>query len=417
MSVNRSGNWSKEPISPSSFYDDRGTGRQLFCVNDCRRLIAQEKGVKALNEDESSRTFQKVTTRRTAIIGAGVAGAAALGWTIKDAPKWRCFSFLGTSKESDDMPGVIGHENLFAEAPFAECHASTLADAKETLVCSWFGGSEEGRADVAIWSSMRLRTGWSEPKLLIEGTGDAGERLPCWNPVLWQQPAGPLHLFYKVGETPRSWWGMAMRSEDGGQSWTTPVRLPAGILGPIKNKPIMLDDGRLLCPSSTEHAGWRAHFEWTADHGRTWQKTAPIGDGETIEMIQPALFVHPGQRLQALCRSRQEFIAEIWSEDGGRTWSEPSLTAMPNPNSGFDGLTLSDGRHLLVHNPVAQCRSPLVASLSEDGKIWREIATLASGNGAFSYPAIIQKSDGLVHISYTNRRTTITHVTIDPQAI
>lgn len=313
------------------------------------------------------------------------------------------------------MLGVISRENLFAEAPFAECHASTLAASGANLVCSWFGGSDEGDTDVAIWSSTRNQTGWSAPRLVTEGMSATGEKLACWNPVLWQRPRGSLYLFYKIGKTPRSWWGMVMQSEDEGHTWNQPIRLPAGIFGPIKNKPLMLEDGRLLCPSSTEHDGWRVHFEWTSDFGRTWQRTKPIGDGQTIEIIQPTLLVHPGQRLQALCRSRQGLIAEIWSEDGGRTWSEPRLTDLPNPNSGFDGLTLSDGRHLLVHNPVSRCRSPLVVSLSEDGERWREIVTLEAARGEFSYPAIIQRGDGSVHISYTNRRTAITYVVIEPE--
>lgn len=315
------------------------------------------------------------------------------------------------------MLGVIDQNNIFAQAPFEECHASTLAETETGLICAWFAGSEEGNTDVAVWASTYEQKTWATPTLLVTGQDEHGKTLPCWNPVLWQQPGGPLHLFYKVGPSPRTWWGMAIQSEDGGHSWSEPRHLPTGILGPIKNKPIMLKDGRLLCPSSTEHDGWRVHFEWTSDHGQNWQKTRSIGDGETIEIIQPTLLIHSDHQLQALCRSRQDVIAEVWSTDGGLTWSEPRLTDLPNPNSGFDGLTLKDGRHLLVHNPSSRCRSPLVVSISEDGKIWQDIATLENGPGAFSYPAIIQRRDGTVHISYTNQRTTITHVTIDPNEI
>ncbi len=327
-----------------------------------------------------------------------------------------CLVFPNTHKDISSR-SVFGRENIFANPPFAECHASTLAVAGSRLVCSWFGGSNEGHPDVGIWSSTHDQTGWAAPRLVTQGKSKAGEKLACWNPVLWQQPDGPLHLFYKIGKTPRLWWGMVVLSQDGGRTWNEPIRLPKGIFGPIKNKPIMLEDGRMLCPSSTEHDGWRVHFEWTSDFGQSWQRTSSIGDGRNIQIIQPTLFMHPDQRLQALCRSRQGFIAELWSSDGGRTWSEPRLTNLPNPNSGLDGLTLADGRHLLVHNPFSRCRTPLVVSLSEDGKTWREIATLENGRGEFSYPAIIQNNKGLVHISYTNRRKTIRHVLIDPRQI
>jgi predicted neuraminidase len=367
-----------------------------------------------LNLGKATSRHRRAATRRAVILGAAVAGATVIGWKIRTSRKFRCFLFPGAHQSNGTSLGVIGRENIFANAPFAECHASTLADTGPALVCSWHGGSDEGQPDVAIWMSTSSPTGWSSPRLVTEGMSATGEKLACWNPVLWQQPEGPLYLFYKIGNTPRSWWGMVVQSQDGGRSWSAPIRLPEGIFGPIKNKPVMLEDGRLLCPSSTEHDGWRVHFEWTSDHGRTWQRTEPIGDGETIGIIQPTLFVHMDQRLQALCRSQQGRIAEIWSEDGGRTWSEPKLTDLPNPNSGIDGLTLSDGRHLLVHNPISWCRTHLVVSLSEDGEAWREIATLESGRGEYSYPAIIQQDDGLVHISYTNRRKTITHVTMDP---
>ena len=315
------------------------------------------------------------------------------------------------------MLGVIDQSNIFSQAPFEECHASTLAETEIGVIGAWFAGSEEGNTDVAIWTSIFDQKNWTAPTLVVAGQDEQGNTTPCWNPVLWQQPGGSLQLFYKVGPSPRAWWGMAMQSDDGGLSWSVPYRLPDGILGPIKNKPIMLGDGRLLCPSSTEHDGWRVHFEWTLDQGQSWQKTGSIGDGDNIEIIQPTLLVHSDQQVQALCRSRQDVIVEIWSGDGGTTWSEPKLTDLPNPNSGFDALTLADGRHLLVHNPSSHCRSPLVVSMSDDGQTWRDIATLENGPGAYSYPAIIQRRDGSVHISYTNQRTTITHVMLDPNQI
>jgi alpha-L-rhamnosidase len=83
-------------------------------------------------------------------------------------------------------------------------------------------------------------------------------------------------LFYKVGPNPRTWRGNYLTSPDGGKTWTPPHQLPAGILGPIKNKPVQLANGDLLCPSSAEHDGWRVHLERSTDLGRTWTRTTPI---------------------------------------------------------------------------------------------------------------------------------------------
>jgi predicted neuraminidase len=236
--------------------------------------------------------------------------------------------------------------------------------------------------------------------------------------VLFQPKAGPLMLFYKVGPKPSEWWGMMMTSDDRGKTWSKPHRLPDGILGPIKNKPVQLPNGDMLAGSSTEgEDGWRVHFERSSDLGGTWTATPPVNDGKMIRAIQPSILFHPGGRLQALGRTREGRIFETWSDDGGRTWSEMTLTSLPNPNSGTDAVTLHDGRQLLVynHNPENKGRSPLNVAVSKDGKEWFAALTLEHEPGnQFSYPAVIQTRDGLVHVTYTWKRERIRHAVIDP---
>jgi predicted neuraminidase len=250
---------------------------------------------------------------------------------------------------------------------------------------------------------------------VANGVPSPTNRLPCWNPVLFQLRSGPLLLFYKVGPSPTRWWGMLMTSADGGQTWSKPRRLPEGILGPIKNKPVQLAGGDLLCPSSTEHNGWRVHFERTRDLGQTWQATAPLNNGKALDAIQPSILFHPGNRLQAVGRTRQGAIFEVWSADGGVTWGKMTLTALPNPNSGTDAVTLRDGRQLVVYNHCAKGRSPLNVAVSKDGEHWQAALTLEDEPGKeFSYPAVIQTGDGLVHVTYTWHRARIKHAVLDP---
>jgi len=234
-------------------------------------------------------------------------------------------------------------------------------------------------------------------------------------------------LFYKVGPSPSKWWGMVMTSGDDGRTWSPPRRLGEGpigpLCGPVKNKPIQLADGAILCPSSTESDGWRVHFEVTRDLGKTWEVIGPINDGKEFAAIQPALLVHPQGRLQALCRSQQDVITQAWSDDNGRTWGPMTATALPNPSSGIDAITLTDGRHLLVYNhttrnqPFPAARQMLNVALSQDGKEWQPVLILECAEGQYSYPAVIQTSDGLVHITYTFNRETIKHVVLDPSMI
>lgn len=310
---------------------------------------------------------------------------------------------------------LITTEFIYEQAPFPECHASTLAESQGRIVAAWFGGSYERHPDVGIWTSRREEGRWSPPVEVANGVENAETRYPCWNPVLFQPAEGPLLLFYKAGPSPQSWWGVRMTSEDGGKSWSPPERLPEGVLGPIKNKPIQLPSGDLLCPSSTETPtySWNVHFERTSDLGRAWRSTPSLLDAGDYQAIQPTLLVHPTGRLQALCRSRQGGIVESFSEDDGETWTPLQPTGLPNPDSGIDAVTLADGRHLLVHNPTMEGRTPLSVALSRDGGNWREALVLESEPGEYSYPAVIQASDGAVHIAYTWHRRRIRYAAID----
>lgn len=318
---------------------------------------------------------------------------------------------------------TLKREWIYEQAPFPECHASTLAETSQGLVAAWFGGTRERHPDVGIWLSHHAGKQWTVPVEVATGVQADGKRLPCWNPVLFQVPNGELLLFYKVGPSPSTWWGMLKRSADGGKTWSVAERLPEGIAGPIKNKPVLLPSGVLLCPSSSEDNNWRVHFEQTSDWGKTWQKSAPINDGVNDGAIQPSVLFHPGGRLQALCRSQKSgFVWETWSTDGGKTWSPLAKTTLPNPNSGTDAVTLKDGRQVLVYNPVSPepgkwggPRTPLDVAISGDGKTWKTLARLENEPGEYSYPAVIQTADGLIHVTYTWKRQRIRHIVIDPK--
>ncbi len=332
---------------------------------------------------------------------------------------------IGVPTLRAELPGsdaaLLERGFVFVDLPTRECHASTLVEtARGDLLAAWFAGTGEGDPDVRIWTSLRRNGAWSPPSPVADGsTGD--ERFPTWNPVLHRAGDGTLLLFYKVGPSPTEWWGMILRSLDDGATWSEPERLPDGILGPIRAKPLAVGND-LLCGSSTEHDGWRVHFESTADLGRTWTSTGPVHDGVEFGAIQPTFLVH-GSRIQALSRSRQNRITQIWSQDGGRTWGEMTATSLPNPSAGIDAVTLPDGRHLLIYNhtsrlpgerPAGGTRSRLNLALSDDGEDWQAALLLENQPGEFSYPAMIQTRDGLVHVTYTWKRRRIRHAVIDP---
>ena len=320
--------------------------------------------------------------------------------------------------------GIVKDEFVFKfrGAPFRSPHAATIAETTDgTLVCSWFGGTYEGQPDCSIYVTRFVDGQWTPPENVANGILNDSTRVPAWNPVLFQVPNGELQLYYKLGPHPSSWWGMRIVSNDGGKTWSKPEQLPDGIIGPIKNKPELIS-GKLISPTSTEEDGWRVHFEISEDMGKTWRKTAPVNDGQEIMAIQPSILKYADGRLQALCRSKNRVILQTWSDDGGESWSKMTKTSLPQNNSGTDAVTLKDGRQLLVYNHVLPpgdaykgVRTPLNVAVSEDGENWSAALVLEdTPDSKFSYPAVIQTSDGLVHIVYTWNRIKIKHVVVDP---
>ncbi|MEZ5384960.1 MAG: sialidase family protein [Prosthecobacter sp.] len=321
------------------------------------------------------------------------------------------------------QPGLVHSEFLFDPAPHPQCHASTIVETKSGLVAAWFGGTKEGNPDVGIWLSRYKGGKWTPPVEVANGSETEEPRVNCLNPVLFQPPGGPLLLFYKTGK----WWAYVKRSTDDGATWSKPERLYNGFFGPVKNKPVMLDDGSILSPTSTEFTtpegrAWQVHFERSIDGGESWQRIGPVNEGLKIHAIQPSILFHPNHQLQALGRTQEGRLYDVWSQDNGRTWGEVRLMDLPNNNSGTDAVTLRDGRHLLVYNHAGNRegktngpRSPLNVAISNDGRTWEAALVLETEpNKEFSYPAVIQTTDGLVHITYTWKREFIKHVVVDP---
>lgn len=346
---------------------------------------------------------------------------------------------------------VVKTEFIYDTGPYPSCHASTIVETRAgTLLAAWFGGTAESNPDVCIYLSRFEHGKWTPSVKAADGVQHDAKRYACWNPVLFQPRNGALMLFYKVGPSPELWWGMLTTSTDDGRTWSEPRRLPEDVFGPIKNKPIQLADGTLLCGSSWEQVGgkvWQVHLELTSDLGRTWQVVGPLdGDGK-FNSIQPSILSYPDGRLQILCRSMEMALSTSWSRDGGRTWSKLESSGLYNPNSGSDAVTLTDGRQLLVYNlrdraggaprnPKAAAlggakpdvadanadwgvRWPLNLSISRDGVAWEMLVTLESEplKNGYAYPAVIQTRDGLVHITYTWNRQKIKHVVVDPKKL
>jgi len=321
--------------------------------------------------------------------------------------------FKGTS-------AIVTNEYIYQQqdVSFPSCHASTITETSEGLITAWFGGTEERNPDVCIYTSSNIGEHWSKPVMVADGVED-GKRYPCWNPVLFTKDNGEIVLYYKVGPDPRTWWGLFKTSKDNGKTWSAATKIPDNLLGPIKNKPVKLANGRLLYPTSYETAKeWNIYLETSDQNLEDWQKIAI--DNNQLNSIQPTILNHKDGNLQLLCRSKNKNINESWSEDGGLTWSALAPMQLPNNNSGIDAATLTDGKQILVFNPIVNGRNELAVAISKDGIIWNAAVSLENDpdpRAEFSYPAVIQSKDGLLHVTYTWNRKLIKHVVIDPKKI
>lgn len=321
--------------------------------------------------------------------------------------------------------------------PFPSSHASTIVELKDgDLMAAWFGGTHERAPDVAIWGSRCVRGVWSAPVELAREPD-----VPEWNPVLFHTEDGTLWLYYKVGPSPDEWSARRMFSRDEGMTWTKPEQLPAGLLGPIRAKPLVLPDGTIVSGTSFEaYDTWAAWVERSTDGGKTWAKIGPItispavdeattpapdpkpgdpgfgvksrGSRDTVGIIQPSIVSLGGRHLRMYARSQTiaSKIAVADSMDDGVTWTEARFLDLPNNNSGIDAVRLRDGRVVLIFNDTTRGRSPLNLAVSRDGEHFRIFATLEDSVGEFSYPALIQAANGDLLMTYTWNRKTIKFV-------
>ncbi len=316
---------------------------------------------------------------------------------------------------------VIKSEFIYQknDVDFPSCHASTIVETSEGFLAAWFGGTEEKAPDVCIYVAAFNNGKWEKPVLAADGIQDANKRFPCWNPVLFRKDNGEIVLYYKVGPDPRTWWGMYKTSSDHGKTWSAAAKISDNLLGPIKNKPVRLNNGKILYPTSFETPEkWNIYMETSDQDLKNWQKINIENNG--LNSIQPSVLFHKDGSLQLLCRSRNKTINTTWSKDNGKTWSPLTQTTLPNNNAGTDAVTLSDGRQLLVFSPITKGRYELGVAVSDDGINWNAAVLLENNpdkSAEYSYPAVIQAKNGQVHITYTWKRELIKHVVIDPKKI
>jgi predicted neuraminidase len=305
-------------------------------------------------------------------------------------------------------------------------HVASIAELPDgRLTASWYAGSREGASDVAIYLSTRRPADgrWSPPRAIVTRESAARELnryiKKVGNALIFSDSAGKLWLIY-VTVSVGGWSGSSLNvitSLDAGETWTASRRLT---LSPffnlselVKNPPVALSDGGWAIPIYHEFISTFPEMLWLSEsNGAILTTKSRMSAG--WYGYQPAVAELGTNRALGLLRDdgNARKVSFVRSEDAGRTWSPPLALDLPNPDSGLDAIRLMDGRLILAFNDSPTGRENLRLALSDDeGQTWTRIATVAEAPGAdFSYPFLLQSSDGDVHVVYAWKRTEIRHV-------
>jgi len=343
-------------------------------------------------------------------------------------------SCFGPAVMAVERSEVVVLEEFVGDSFSPYNHSSSITETRdETLVVTWYGGTEEGEDDVSIYVARKEKdgTGWSHRVEVDDGDGRA-----CWNPVIFAPSSGPVLLYYKIGGDWNNWVACVRTSDDDGRTWSERRWLPEAdeglydayggrFVGPTKNKPLELPDGSLLMGSSTENDGKRVHMELaTGDYVGSFQFLARL-DGSAI---QPTFLVLSDdyQVIQTICRPDDVgHPTTAKSYDMGRTWEKLRDVGLNDVMAGLDAVTINNLNsernrwHILAHTRYDD-RRHLAVALSPDGENWDLVLPVldAEDGKKMDYPSIIQTSDRMVHLVYSwKHRSKIKHVVLDPYVL
>lgn len=256
---------------------------------------------------------------------------------------------------------------------------------------------------------------WSRPHVIAEQRGHS-----VGQPVFLVRPNNELWLFFVVimveqpavavapydAIPPLTDWKHAQpflqKSRDNGETWDVPQQLfdYPGLM--FRSRPLVLHD-RIIVPAYDENT-WQSRMMISDDDGKTWRLTAPLSTPPGN--IHPTLVCLADGRLLAYLRpgGTGGVIWRTESRDAGTTWSPPTPTNLPNPNSGIDLLRLQSGALVLAYNHSNHARTPLCIALATEDEQWQWRRTVEDAPGEFSYPTLAQTNDGLIHLVYTFQR-------------
>lgn len=279
--------------------------------------------------------------------------------------------------------------------------ASVVAFADNKLLCAWYSYNDSNNELASSSIYLSYYDGrWSEPRLLLSSPPAKG------NPVLYAE-GSRVWLFYASVQLG---WSTAqvkfILSDDEGRTWSSPFDFPGSPGTNVKNPPIRVQDSDLLLPAYDDMLGHSLFYK--SNDGKNWKLVSRLK--AQSKNIQPSVFTF-NEKIVALMRSDARMLLVSKSVDGGKTWSLPSNSGFPNPNSNSIVGKLKSGNVLLVFNNSEVARNPLSATISRDGgATWTRVKNIADEDLNYSYPSFAQTEDSVIHLVYSENRDHIVHV-------
>lgn len=304
-----------------------------------------------------------------------------------------------------------GHYVFHGTTERPSCHCASITERPGGgLFATWYAGSREGAADVAVMCAVHDGERWGEPRVLFDPPG-----MPGGNTVVCS--CGD-QLWHFVDVIQSEGWDSAalylLRSDDGGETWSEAEVFDNEPGMMVRHRPLEISSGRLILPAYDEKS-WEGVCYLTDDGGENWRRSGRIVAGSGC--IQPAIIEREDGTLHALLRSDGN-VPHAWesdSHDGGETWSACEPSELQNPNSGADMVKLSSGETIACFNDSPNRRTPLTLALSlDEGRTWSARRNIESQPGEYSYPTLMAGNDGTVHLVYTWRRERIRWANFEP---
>lgn len=362
-------------------------------------------------------------------------------------------------------------------APGQAVHAASMVELTNgNLRAVWFSGSREGAGDVTLQTAvMDVTSGrWGLESTVIDriqlqrGLQRYVKKLG--NPVIGRAADGSL-LLWMVNVSLGGWAGSSVswvRSIDEGLTWSRPQRHVTSPFLNISTLPkgaaVQMGDGYMTLPVYHEFFTKFSELLRLDAYGKVVDKVRIPGSQTSL---QPVMVVSDQNNAQLYMRSGiASSVMSSSTADGGKTWSASQPIAWSNPDSAVSGVTMRGGTQWLALNPGHRNREQLGLIQTRlggsfDGQtLWRVEASASPGArlsrpqyerllgqelvaaGAspaqvssyvtsamrqlchkqecaqeFSYPYLLQGSDGSVHLIYTWHRTRIKHIRLDPSQL